>query len=76
MISENENNGICVGIQADRAYFLHSNRGNPCTDIMLSFGDTEPGALSHSEGKIWIREGRAAENFIENNATTNYTNLH
>lgn len=60
MISENRDEEICTGIQSDQAYFLHSNSGNPCTDIMLSFGDIEPKASSQAEGKVWIRKGQAA----------------
>ncbi len=61
MISENTDGEICTGIQADQAYFLHSNRGNPCTDIMLSFADVEPMTDSQAKGKVWIGKGRAAE---------------
>ena len=61
MISENREEGVCIGIQADRAYFLHSNRGNPCTDLMLSFGDVGPKASSRAEGRVWIKRGRAAD---------------
>ena len=61
MISENGHEEVCTIIQANQAYFLHSNRGNPCTDLMLSFGDMEPKASSQAEGKVWIKRGRAAD---------------
>ena len=57
MVSANSAADVCVGIQSDRAYFLHCNRGNPCTDIMLAFGDVEPAATAVAEGVVWIREG-------------------
>lgn len=59
MVSEYPEEGLCVGIEGDRAYFLHSNPGNPCTDIMLAFGDLPAGATVESTGRVWIRRGRA-----------------
>lgn len=61
MISENVHEKVCTIIQADRAYFLHSNRGNPCTDLMLFFGDVEPKASSQAEGRVCIKRGRATD---------------
>ena len=61
MVSENTSAGLCVGIQSDRAYFLHSNLGNPCTDIMLAFGDVRPGKTSEALGVAWVRRGCAAD---------------
>ena len=61
MISENRDEDVCSAIQADRAYFLHSNHGNPCTDVMLYFGDMEPKATSEAGGKVWVKKGQAAD---------------
>jgi len=61
MVSENAPAGRCVGIESERAYFLHSNKGNPCTDIMLAFGDIEPGVTAEARGRVWIEEGHARE---------------
>jgi hypothetical protein len=61
MVSRHRQAGLCVGIEADHAYFLHSNRGNPCTDVMLAFGDVRPGQTATACGRVWIRPGRASE---------------
>jgi hypothetical protein len=61
MISEHPEAGLCVGVSGDRAYFLHSNKGNPCTDIMLAFGDLRPGQTAESTGEVWIRSGRPTD---------------
>lgn len=61
MVSEHTDTGLCVGVEADSAYFLHSNRGNPCTDVMLAFGDLAPQATSQASGRVWFRHGRARE---------------
>jgi len=51
--------GDCaLAISGERAYFLHSNRENPCTDVMLAFGDLEPGETRSSRGRLWF--GRSA----------------
>jgi len=59
MVSEHGEAGLCVAISGPRAYFLHSNRGNPCTDIMLAFGDLEPGATAASAGRVEIARTNA-----------------
>jgi hypothetical protein len=59
MVSEHSQAGICVGIESETAYFMHSNLGNPCTDVMLAFGDIGPGDSAKAKGKVWIREGTA-----------------
>ena len=46
--------GCCVEIGGPRAYFLHSNRGNPCEDIMLAFGDLPPGGTTESTGHVRV----------------------
>lgn len=47
-----------MGIGGEQAYFLHSNRENPCADIMLAFGDLEPGQTAAAHGRLWF--GRSA----------------
>ncbi len=61
MVSEHSEAGLCVGVMADNAYFLHSNRGNPCTDLMLAFGNVSPGAAVETGGRIWIKSGKARD---------------
>jgi hypothetical protein len=61
IISENARAGWCVGIESDKAYFMHSNRGNPCTDMKLAFGDIGPGDGAEACGRVWIRNGRAKD---------------
>jgi len=46
--------GVRVGIRARRAVFVHANRLNPCTDVMLDLGDLEPGASASAEGVVWL----------------------
>lgn len=58
MVSCRPDADVCVAITADRAYFLHSNKGNPCTDIMLAFGDLKPGETTQSSGRVWIQRGK------------------
>ena len=63
MVSHDPGAGLCVGIETDSAYFLHSNRGNPCTDVMLALGDVGPGEVVEAEGSVWVREG-SPEDFL------------
>ncbi len=59
MVSQNTDRRVCVGIHSEKAYFLHSNRKGPCTDIMLAFGDVAPRAASQAHGTVWMRSGLA-----------------
>lgn len=59
MVSEHREAGLCVAISGPRAYFLHSNRGNPCTDIMLAFGDLAPGTTAEARGRVSITRADA-----------------
>jgi hypothetical protein len=61
MVSEHCEAGICIGVESNSAYFIHSNCGNPCTDMMLAFADLAPGDTADVEGTVWIRTGRAGE---------------
>jgi hypothetical protein len=47
-------------VSADRAYFVHCNESNPCTDLMLAFGDLAPGCTSSSTGRIRFVPARSA----------------
>ncbi len=61
MVSENPEEGVSVVITTEHAYFLHSNKGNPCTDIMLAYGDLEPGQTRERVGYVRIVHARARE---------------
>ena len=56
MVSEHPDAGLCVVISAEKGYFLHSNKGNPCSDVALAFGDLSPGETNESTGRISIRK--------------------
>jgi hypothetical protein len=66
LISQNTEAKVCVVIDAENAYFVHRNMGNegPCTDIMLAFGDIEPGKAANASGCVTIKEG-LADNAVE-----------
>ena len=57
MVSHNRLAGLCAGVEAERAYFVHSNGANPCTDMMLAFGDLAPGQTAEAQGQVWVRHG-------------------
>jgi hypothetical protein len=59
MISEFSDANSCVGIMSNSAYFLHCNKRNPCTDIMLAFGDIISGMTAKATGHIWFMDGKA-----------------
>jgi len=61
MVSECSRAGQTVVIRSDRAYFLHSNAGNPCTDIMLAFGDVAPGMTADAAGRVEITTRSASD---------------
>lgn len=61
MVSRNTGSGRCVIIEAPHAYFLHSNPRNPCTDVMLAFGDIAPGATVDRSGKVRISNASPAK---------------
>jgi hypothetical protein len=54
MASENRQAHMSVAVSAEKAYFMHCNRGNPCTDVMLAFGDIEPGKTAAATGQIQL----------------------
>jgi hypothetical protein len=61
LVSEHRDEKCFVIASAERAYCMLSNRVNPCTDMMLAFGDIEPGAEATSSGFISIESGPAAD---------------
>ncbi len=63
-ISENSKAGVCVGIQSNTAYFIHSNKDNPCTDMMLAFGDIAGGKSAKATGTVLRRKGAAREQMM------------
>jgi len=61
IVSQNAGAGVCVGVESEAAYILLNNRKGPCTDMLLAFGDVEPGAEAEAGGKVWLRAGLAQE---------------
>ena len=61
LVSEHAEAGVWVAIEAEQAYFMHSNRGNPCTDLMLAFGDVGPGHSAEAGGAVRVGRGRARD---------------
>jgi len=61
IVSQHSEANVCFAVTADRAYFLHSNQGNPCTDVMLAFGDIPPGESAESCGQVLILKGKARD---------------
>lgn len=61
MMASEHPDGMCVTIHALSAYFMHSNRGNPCTDAMLAFGDLAPGQSAESWVAVYLSHGKATE---------------
>jgi hypothetical protein len=57
LVSEHTEAGLCVGIESESAYGMHSNRGNPCTDMLLAFGDIEGHGTAEAAGAMWVRRG-------------------
>ena len=58
LISHDPDSRVSVVIQTENAYFVHRNKGNEghCTDIMLAFGDLEPGKVAQASGCVTIKE--------------------
>lgn len=63
MISEHKAGRTCVMIQGSDAYFLHSNLGNPCTDIMLALGTIAPGQSATATCAVSVLPGIGIETF-------------
>ncbi|NLE59719.1 MAG: hypothetical protein GX616_15270 [Planctomycetes bacterium] len=63
MVSHNTTAGRCIALEAPNAYFLHSNPQNPCTDVMLAFGDVAPETTVERNGEVRIIAGTPAKAF-------------
>lgn len=51
-VSRCEEAGCSIVVACDAAYFIHSNPGNPCTDLAMKFGDLEPGTERTCAGYV------------------------
>jgi hypothetical protein len=61
LVSEHRVAGCSAVVAGEQAYFMHSNRVNPCTDIMLAFGDVEPAAEVVAHGFVAVEAKRGIE---------------
>jgi len=59
IVSQHPDAVFSVAVVADKAYFVHSNPGNPCTDLMLAFGDLPAGETTEAGGRIEFHRGSA-----------------
>jgi hypothetical protein len=60
LVSEHREAELRAVVSSEKAYFLHCNFVNPCTDVMLAFGDVAPGATATARGELRLIFGRAA----------------
>jgi hypothetical protein len=51
-VSRCEEAGCSVVVRCEKAYYIHSNAGNPCTDLALKFGDLAAGKSATCSGYI------------------------
>ncbi len=63
-VSVNEQAGCSVVVACDAAYFLHSNPGNPCTDLALKLGHLAPGAEASCSGHVEVTD-RGVEEILQ-----------
>lgn len=61
MVSRNAASGWCAIVESPHAYMLHSNVNNPCTDMLLAFGDLAPGEVGRASGRLMFRHASAEE---------------
>jgi hypothetical protein len=57
------NCSVVVGCEA--AYFIHSNAGNPCTDLALKSGDLPPGGTATCSGYVEFTSRSVADLLAE-----------
>jgi len=57
--------GCSVVLKCEAAYYIHSNAGNPCTDLALKFGDLSAGASATCSGYIEFTPKSVNEIFEE-----------
>jgi hypothetical protein len=60
-----EKAGCSVVLRCEDAYFIHSNAGNPCTDLALKFGDLAAGASATCSGYIEFTKKSVTQIFEE-----------
>ena len=51
-VSRCEEAGCSIVLRCEAAYYIHSNAGNPCTDLALKFGDLAAGASATCSGYV------------------------
>lgn len=56
MTSYNPETDTVVTVSSPCAIAVHSNLHNPCTDVMLAFGDLAPGTTARAQGEVRIRQ--------------------
>ena len=54
IVSEHTDGKHRVAVSTDNGYFVHCNKGNPCTDLMLAFGDVEPKQTAVARGRVRV----------------------
>ncbi len=64
IVSYNRPSRLAVSVSARHAYFLHSNKGTPCTDVMVAFGDVQPGATATASGSVEIHRGGGVKRIL------------
>lgn len=68
LVSDHRAAGYRAVVESPRAYCMLSNRVNPCTDMMIAFGDIEPGAEATARGVVAIDTASAAEILLRQQA--------
>jgi len=51
-VSRCEEAGCSVVVGCEAAYYIHSNAGNPCTDLAMKFGDLSAGTSAICSGYV------------------------
>lgn len=64
-VSRCEEAGCSVVVGCEAAYFIHSNAGNPCTDLALKFGDLAAGGFAKCAGYVELTEKSVNQIFEE-----------
>lgn len=64
-VSRCEEAGCSVVLRCEAAYFIHSNAGNPCTDLALKLGDLPAGAFAKCSGYVEFTEKSVNQIFEE-----------
>ncbi len=64
-VVRHDQGGYSLVISGESAYYIHCNRGNPCNDLALKFGDMAPGQRRVRSGRIEVCKD-TAENIFRN----------